>query len=158
MLSLFKKGKQTGKIGPKTTFWKSKGWEMGGCFLFFLWCHALKTKHGQPNALLDEKLQQTQGYQCQRHEQYNRQWRAAEVRNCKVDRSTSLSMARAAPISLIELCRLFQRGSYPFHFLFFQGSLSFLFEGSLSFLSASFLGAVWKNADPFRLFFADLVL
>eukprot|EP00811_Abedinium_folium_P011688 NODE_20826_length_780_cov_8.033691.p1 GENE.NODE_20826_length_780_cov_8.033691~~NODE_20826_length_780_cov_8.033691.p1 ORF type:complete len:168 (-),score=17.42 NODE_20826_length_780_cov_8.033691:96-599(-) len=31
-------------------------------------------------------------YQCQRHEHHARQWRAAEVRNCVVDRSTSLKL------------------------------------------------------------------
>eukprot|EP00440_Ansanella_granifera_P074921 gb/GFBE01081308.1/.p1 GENE.gb/GFBE01081308.1/~~gb/GFBE01081308.1/.p1 ORF type:complete len:161 (+),score=42.55 gb/GFBE01081308.1/:1-483(+) len=36
-------------------------------------------------------------YQCQRHEHYNRQWRAAEVRNCNVDRSRALSMAKDDP-------------------------------------------------------------
>eukprot|EP00931_Biecheleriopsis_adriatica_P119991 TRINITY_DN95141_c0_g1_i1.p2 TRINITY_DN95141_c0_g1~~TRINITY_DN95141_c0_g1_i1.p2 ORF type:complete len:165 (-),score=40.39 TRINITY_DN95141_c0_g1_i1:22-516(-) len=36
-------------------------------------------------------------YQCQRHEQYARQWRATEVRNCNVDRSTALSMSKDDP-------------------------------------------------------------
>mmetsp|Transcript_131683 Transcript_131683/g.328366 ORF Transcript_131683/g.328366 Transcript_131683/m.328366 type:complete len:202 (-) Transcript_131683:39-644(-) len=33
-------------------------------------------------------------YQCQRHAEYSRQWRAVEVRNCTVDRSSALTMAR----------------------------------------------------------------
>eukprot|EP00439_Symbiodinium_sp_Y106_P034026 s3378_g4.t1 len=36
-------------------------------------------------------------YQCQRHEQFTRQWRASEVRNCKVDKSVALSMAKDDP-------------------------------------------------------------
>ena len=34
------------------------------------------------------------GYQCQRHEQYSGQWRAAEVRNCSVDTTVAFSMAK----------------------------------------------------------------
>lgn len=34
------------------------------------------------------------GYQCQRHERYSNQWRASDVRNCTVDRSIALSMAK----------------------------------------------------------------
>ncbi|CAK9084337.1 E2F-associated phosphoprotein (EAPP) [Durusdinium trenchii] len=33
-------------------------------------------------------------YQCQRHERYSNQWRASDVRNCTVDRSIALSMAK----------------------------------------------------------------
>eukprot|EP00930_Biecheleria_cincta_P076699 TRINITY_DN63918_c0_g1_i1.p1 TRINITY_DN63918_c0_g1~~TRINITY_DN63918_c0_g1_i1.p1 ORF type:complete len:194 (+),score=28.13 TRINITY_DN63918_c0_g1_i1:90-584(+) len=36
-------------------------------------------------------------YQCQKHEQYARQYRATEVRNCDVDRSASLSMDKNDP-------------------------------------------------------------
>merc|ERR1712050_660001 len=36
-------------------------------------------------------------YQCQQHEQYSRQWRAIEVRNCAVDRSASLSLGADDP-------------------------------------------------------------
>ncbi|CAE7775014.1 Eapp [Symbiodinium pilosum] len=36
-------------------------------------------------------------YQCQRHEQFTRQWRASEVRNCIVDKSAALSMAKDDP-------------------------------------------------------------
>jgi len=33
-------------------------------------------------------------YQCQRHEEFSRQFRAAEVHNCDVDRSQSFSMGK----------------------------------------------------------------
>eukprot|EP00933_Yihiella_yeosuensis_P057616 TRINITY_DN57569_c0_g1_i1.p1 TRINITY_DN57569_c0_g1~~TRINITY_DN57569_c0_g1_i1.p1 ORF type:complete len:186 (-),score=44.74 TRINITY_DN57569_c0_g1_i1:116-673(-) len=36
-------------------------------------------------------------YQCQKHATYSRQWRATDVRNCEVDRSTSLSVAKDDP-------------------------------------------------------------
>lgn len=40
-------------------------------------------------------------YQCQRHAECARQWRAVEVRNCVVDRSSALTMAKG------ESCRYF---------------------------------------------------
>merc|ERR1711862_418339 len=33
-------------------------------------------------------------YQCQKHDQYARQWRAVEVRNCTVDRSVPLALSK----------------------------------------------------------------
>ncbi|CAE7465099.1 Eapp [Symbiodinium necroappetens] len=42
-------------------------------------------------------------YQCQRHEQFTRQWRASEVRNCKVDKSVALSMAKDDPAKYFAL-------------------------------------------------------
>ena len=49
-----------------------------------------------------------QGYQCQRHEQFTRQWRASEVRNCIVDKSAALSMAKA--VRLCQSCSPNTRG------------------------------------------------
>mmetsp|Transcript_60401 Transcript_60401/g.112133 ORF Transcript_60401/g.112133 Transcript_60401/m.112133 type:complete len:196 (-) Transcript_60401:193-780(-) len=36
-------------------------------------------------------------YQCQRHKEYANQWRAVEVRHCKVDRSASLAPQKGDP-------------------------------------------------------------
>eukprot|EP00929_Paragymnodinium_shiwhaense_P008315 TRINITY_DN112267_c0_g1_i1.p1 TRINITY_DN112267_c0_g1~~TRINITY_DN112267_c0_g1_i1.p1 ORF type:complete len:198 (-),score=37.55 TRINITY_DN112267_c0_g1_i1:12-605(-) len=36
-------------------------------------------------------------YQCQKHEEHARQWRAVEVYNCKVDRSAPLVMSKGDP-------------------------------------------------------------